>query len=130
MQLAFEFDTEPEWVPLFNTATPTEVERGTGRSILPASYFARIQCRDCGQTGNNSRSCGGAGGGLSWQVCDPCTELDGCLTRVHVSGPEWHVSLWGRRHHATDHDGLVAEREKRRNAWRRRAARSTGEGSL
>lgn len=126
MQLAFDFGDEPEpdWSPLYDTATPTEAELSTGKSILPASFLNRRLCRDCGKAGTTNQ--GGGGGGGGFLICDDCAHLDGCIERA--AEPGRHCSWWGYSHAEADHAGFVASREKRRNAWRRRAARSINEG--
>lgn len=83
-------------------------------------YLDAARCRDCGR--RCAMNQGGAGEGHGFRVCDDCAQLDGCLTRKHDRGPDWHVSHWGDSHPAADHDRLVKAQAKRRAAYLRRAA--------
>lgn len=138
MTALFELDdfaeTRTEWAPIWE---PTIEDFGwhwedEGLSGLPllgddskitkaqwASFLKAARCRDCG------RSCamnqGGARDGRSFRVCDDCASLDGCLTREHDRGPEWHVSHWGESHRADEHDRLALAQEKRRATYLRKA---------
>lgn len=104
-------ETRVEWIPLFKPL-----------GLTVASIVVGDRCRDCG-----------AREGTSWvsvpevgffMVCDECAKLDDCTTRKHSHGPDWHVSHWGERHRADEHDALVAAQERRRAAYLRRIAKA------
>jgi hypothetical protein len=65
-QLAFDFDIDPEWVPILK---PTRLSLET--LIDPTD-----RCRDCGIKCAFNQ--GGAGGGAMYTVCDDCAKIDAC----------------------------------------------------
>lgn len=81
--------------------------------------FEVYACRDCG--GKVGGAIGGARAAGIFYLCDACASLDGCGTRESAT-PGYHLSRWGETHPESLHERLVQEREKRRAAYRRRAA--------
>lgn len=116
MQLEFDFGDEPEpdWSPLVKPP-----------GITLAALLMKPGCRDCGGKPGPIEGVNRAG---LYALCEECAALDACMSRAHDLGVGWHVSHWGDIHRAADHDALIVAREKRRTAWRRRAARSINEG--
>lgn len=99
--------TEPtiEWEPIFYRFTLVDLVR-------------EQMCRDCGIKVNYV-NCGGARREGSFQLCDACAGLDGCLTREHSRGEGWHVSNWAVGAHRVDeHEEVIRDRERRRAKYR------------
>lgn len=99
--------TEPtiEWEPIYYLFTLQDLVR-------------EQMCRDCG-TKVRWINCGGARREGSFQLCEACASLDGCLTRQHTRGEGWHVSHWAVGTHRVDeHDELIRDRERRRAKYR------------
>lgn len=95
----------PEWEPIYYRFTLQDLVRDQ-------------LCRDCGVK-LNWVNCGGARRDGSFQLCEACASLDGCLTRLHNRGEGWHVSSWAvGAHRVEDHDALVRDRERRRAKYR------------
>lgn len=109
-ELADFEETRVEWVPLYKPI----------RANL-LSLIVHDRCRDCGTRTKNMHT-GGASAGLGvFVLCEPCASLDRCTTRTHSMGPEFHASRWGMAHRASEHDELIAAREKRRTNYLRKA---------
>ncbi len=87
-------------------------------------------CRDCG-TKVSWVNCGGARREGSYQLCEACASLDGCLTRQHTRGPGWHLSTWAvGAHQVHEHDELTRAQERRRAKYRaKHPARTLEEAS-
>lgn len=95
----------PEWEPIFYRFSLADLVRDQ-------------LCRDCG-TKVTWVNCGGARAQGSFQLCEPCASLDGCLTRQHNRGEGWHLSTWAVGPHRVDeHDDLIRDRERRRAKYR------------
>lgn len=138
----FELDdfeeTRVEWEPVWERRIQdmgwrwSDESRGEGATIPLhedgtrvtreewSAYVSRGLCRDCGVKCSYNQ--GGASSGGLYQVCDDCAQLDGCLTRQHDRGPEWHVSHWGMLHRAEEHEARRDAQAKRRARYLARAA--------
>lgn len=103
-------ETRVEWVPLYKPHALTLMHLIVGD-----------RCRDCG-TRTKDMHTGGARVGLgTFMLCEPCASLDEC--REGSRGPDWHASRWGMAHRASDHDEMIAAREKRRANYLRKVAK-------
>lgn len=111
------------WQPIHAARYPFEHDReGFAVSLPDQEWKAWKQahpdrCRDCGTTAKLNS--GGAGDGAGFELCDDCAQLDGDRDDTRPDWDGWHVSHWGRGHLATEHDRLIAERDRRRATYRR-----------
>jgi len=100
-------------IPLHEDGTPiTAAEWDT--------YLSSHRCRDCGgeiRKLKSTHGCGGASGDGMYSLCDDCAGLDGCCTREHDRGTNWHVSNWGVSHRTVEHDQLTAVQTARRTRY-------------
>lgn len=94
-----------EWEPIYYRFTLVDLVRDQ-------------LCRDCGIK-VHWVNCGGARQQGSFQLCEACASLDGCLTRKHTRGEGWHLSTWAvGAHQVHEHDQLIRDRERRRAKYR------------